>query len=113
MLRIPCAEKEYLFSERGVVADKEIFAKLQLREGKMNDMEFQIYLKIFDDLNKLANLHPIHRQIYLRTEPQKCLERMQKRGRKEELNVSIDYLNKIHELHEEWLGNGFIIEGTP
>lgn len=68
-----------------------------------------MYLKLFEDLNKLADLHPIHRHIYLRTVPKKCMERMQKRGRKEESAVSLEYLKDIHELHEEWLGKGFII----
>ena len=37
---------------------------------------------------------------------------MQKRGRLEEGQVGLDYLQKIHTLHEEWLGNGFILDGT-
>lgn len=37
---------------------------------------------------------------------------MHKRGRKEEEGVSLDYLRKIHELHEDWLGSGFTVEGT-
>lgn len=38
---------------------------------------------------------------------------MNLRGRKEECSVNLDYLTNVHELHEEWLGRGFIIEGTP
>jgi deoxyadenosine/deoxycytidine kinase len=38
--------------------------------------------------------------IYLRSSPNKCLERILNRGRENEMNVSIDYLNEIHELHE-------------
>jgi deoxyadenosine/deoxycytidine kinase len=39
--------------------------------------------------------------IYLRSNPNKCLERILKRGRENETNITIDYLNDIHNLHEE------------
>lgn len=75
-------------------------------------MEYAMYLQVFEDLSRLADLHLIHRPIYLRTTPEVCLQRMHKRGRKEEAGVGLDYLNKIHDLHEKWLGNGFIVEGS-
>jgi thymidylate kinase len=41
---------------------------------------------------------------YLRTKPDTCLERLQRRRRPEEINtVTLDYLKRIHELHETWL----------
>lgn len=42
------------------------------------------------------------------------MERMQKRARFQETTIELDYLKKIHNLHEDWLGkerNSFIIEG--
>lgn len=39
--------------------------------------------------------------IYLRSSPEKCLERILLRGRKNELDISIDYLRCIHKLHEQ------------
>ncbi|XP_062913121.1 deoxycytidine kinase 2-like [Mobula hypostoma] len=36
---------------------------------------------------------------------QKCLERLQQRGRAEEKNVQLDYLEKLHSQHENWLVN--------
>lgn len=38
--------------------------------------------------------------IYLRSKPEKCLERILKRGRENELNITIEYLQDIHNLHE-------------
>lgn len=43
--------------------------------------------------------------IYLQTTPEMCLKRTQKRGRHGEEGIKIDYLNKIHDLHENWLKN--------
>lgn len=39
--------------------------------------------------------------IYLRSSPEKCLERILLRGRENELDISIDYLRYIHNLHEQ------------
>ena len=41
--------------------------------------------------------------IYLRTAPETCYGRLQKRGRNEESSVSLDYLTSLHERHEDWL----------
>jgi thymidylate kinase len=43
---------------------------------------------------------------YLRTKPDTCMQRLNKRSRSEEKNrVSIDYLRNLHNLHELWLGD--------
>eukprot|EP00058_Branchiostoma_floridae_P016412 XP_002601900.1 hypothetical protein BRAFLDRAFT_124584 [Branchiostoma floridae] len=41
--------------------------------------------------------------IYLRAEPEVCLERLKLRGRPEERPVSLEYLDQIHTRHESWL----------
>jgi deoxyadenosine/deoxycytidine kinase len=41
--------------------------------------------------------------IYLRTDPETCHKRMNKRNRSEEASVPLAYLQKLHDKHEEWL----------
>jgi len=41
--------------------------------------------------------------VYLRTSPETCFNRIQKRARKEENKVSLTYLKSIHEKHDIWL----------
>jgi deoxyadenosine/deoxycytidine kinase len=43
--------------------------------------------------------------VYLRCNPEVALQRIKKRGRIEEQNIDLDYLNQIHQYHEEWLAN--------
>jgi NADH dehydrogenase (ubiquinone) 1 alpha subcomplex subunit 10 len=38
---------------------------------------------------------------YLRSDPKKCSERINKRGRQSEENIPLDYLEKLHEFHEK------------
>lgn len=101
-----------LFTERSIAADRAIFARLIQQEGQLTPMEYEMYLRTYEDLGKLADLQLIHRPIYLRTAPEVCLERMHRRARSEEASVGLDYLNKIHKLHEDWLGGEFTVEGT-
>ena len=39
--------------------------------------------------------------IYLRSDPEMCYNRIKKRGRESEKNIKLEYIKRIHELHEE------------
>lgn len=41
--------------------------------------------------------------IYLRCSPQKVMDRIRVRSRTEEKDISLDYIQSLHELHEDWL----------
>ena len=41
--------------------------------------------------------------IYLRAQPDTCMNRMMKRSRNEETGVGIEYLQDLHQRHEDWL----------
>lgn len=41
--------------------------------------------------------------MYLRTSPEIVYQRMRERARKEEDCVSLEYLQQLHEIHDEWL----------
>ena len=48
--------------------------------------------------------------VYLRTTPELCHRRMQKRSRTEEAGVALEYLQQIHALHEEWFPAGACVD---
>lgn len=51
--------------------------------------------------------------IYLKAEPETCMERMRRRGRVEESGVSLDYLEGLHRKHEEWLNSSTPFSERP
>lgn len=68
-------------------------------------VEYEILDKWF---NFMTSSHDCGLDIifYLRTNPETCLKRLNQRARTEETNrVSIEYLQQLHDFHEEWLIN--------
>ena len=78
----------------------------------MSELEWSIYSEwhkkttlIFE--NKLDGI------IYLRSAPEKCLERLKTTEREETTDVSFGYLQELHQRHEEWLLPSGIEEEGP
>lgn len=92
-----------IVSERSVLTDKFIFAKSCLDDGSMDKLEENLYDKWFDWLTDEFTIIP-ELIIYLQASPDISYQRMKKRGRIEENDVSLDYIKKISDYHEKWLG---------
>jgi thymidylate kinase len=97
-------EKNIRFSERSIWTDRYVFGKLCIEDNKMNSIEKECYHFWFDWLENKFKSKP-DGIIYVRCSPEKCMERIHKRGRSEENNIPLDYLKKLHNSHEEWLQN--------
>jgi len=97
-------ESALRFSERSIWTDRHVFGKMCIENKKMNSIETECYNYWFNWLENKFRPKP-DGIIYIRCSPEKCLERIKKRGRSEESNVSLEYLQKLHNYHEEWLSN--------
>ena len=54
--------------------------------------------------------------VYLRTSPSQCLSRLMRRlqiTRAEETAVSLEYLQQLHNAHEEWIGGEEFMKNSP
>lgn len=91
--------------ERSVFSDAYCFACLCYENNLMTEMEYLIYKKWFTWLTKSFNIKNTG-VIYLRTDPDECYNRIQKRNRSEETQISREYLHQLHKKHDEWLMNG-------
>ena len=88
-----------LISERSLLADYNVFAKMLYSNGSISQENYQIYKKWFDEFLKDI---PITGYIYMKTETEVCFERCNKRARKGE-SITLEYLEQCNELHENWL----------
>jgi len=88
--------------ERSVYSDRYCFAKNCYQMGVMNALEWKLYQEWFAWLVDNYAIKP-DGFIYLQTDPQVCHERLVKRNRSEEVGVTQEYLQMLHDKHEQWL----------
>lgn len=91
--------------ERSLFSARYCFVENLFNSGLIQKAQYEILDKWF---NWMTDSHDCNLDIifYLRTNPEVCLNRLYKRGRPEETqSVSLEYLQKIHDLHETWLSS--------
>ena len=66
----------------------------------MDACEFSIYDGI---CQSLISSCPVKAMIYLRCDPKICHQRIKKRNREGEQSIPLEYLQKVHDRHEEWV----------
>ena len=101
-----------IICERSLLTDKHVFAQMLYDDGKIEDINYQIYMKWFDTF---ARDYPIDKFIYVNTEPTKCFERVGKRSRTGESDIPLEYLQNCHNYHKqmvEKINNVFQIDGN-
>lgn len=91
-----------IITERCLNTDRYVFAKMLYDSGLLEDVEYQIYIKWFDSFNDIVKIQKL---IYLNTDPEICFFRIGKRNRTGESNISLEYLIKCHDYHENMINN--------
>ena len=88
-----------IITERCVFTDREIFAKMLFDSGKIEDIEYSIYLQWFDYFIKNIDIGGI---IYVKSDPETCFDRIGIRNRQGE-SIPLDYLISLDKYHNTWL----------
>ena len=96
--------EKLVFVERSIYTDRNCFAKLLYENGKMTELEYNIYCKWNEWLSDEFNMKP-DGYIYLRCLPEINEERIKERNRDEESSIPLDYLKQLHNKHDEWMLN--------
>jgi deoxyadenosine/deoxycytidine kinase len=89
-----------IITERSLYTDKMVFAKMLYDSGKIEDVNYQIYLNWFDTF---SSEFPVHKVIYVKADPEKCYERIAKRSREGEENIPLEYLTACSLYHDNML----------
>lgn len=88
--------------ERSIFTDRYVFATNSHRLGGITDAEWQVYCGLWEFLVSNYCVEP-DCILYYRTPAEVCVERMKSRGRSEEAGVSLEYLQQLESLHDQWL----------
>ena len=92
---------DIIVTERSVYTDSMVFAKMLYDDKKIEEIEYMIYKKWFDEF--LDDLPEI-RLVYVKTDPKIASRRVEKRAREGE-TIPLSYLENCHKYHEDWLTN--------
>lgn len=91
---------EILLCERSLEADANIFAKMLHDDGLIEPICYDIYKLMY---KSAIEEFSVDRIIYLNVKPHICSERIRTRGRLGEEAIPIEYLEKCHAYHSNWL----------
>lgn len=104
---ITYGDKDFIVCDRCTLTAINVFSRAQLEEGILNEDQYRRLDEIQELYNENYDCH-----IYLRTPPDICRDRIVNRGRPEEDEITLDYLEHLHEKHEEWLDDCIILDGS-
>ena len=92
-----------IITERSVYSSRKIFCQMLYEmEDSMEYVEYKIYRDMYDTVFKAYEPDYI---IYLKTDAEICLERLHKRNRYGECNISLEYLQNIEHYHEAMINS--------
>jgi thymidylate kinase len=90
--------KTIILMERSPYFIKNVFVEKAYEDNTITKEEYKNMLTLHKRTDKLWEPDGL---IYLRSNPENCFNRIKKRGRESEKNIKLEYIKRIHELHEE------------
>jgi deoxyadenosine/deoxycytidine kinase len=97
------SEKKYIFLDRSLGTDYNVFEKMLYNSGEISEIEHKMYNLWCSFYANYVRENSKIIYIYLKCDPNICLERINKRNRMEEKLITLDYLEKLNEYHDNWL----------
>ncbi|MBN1993759.1 MAG: deoxynucleoside kinase [Anaerolineae bacterium] len=87
--------------DRSIYEDAEIFARNLYERGNMSERDFNVYRGLYQEF--IQFLPPPDLIIYLKASVPTLIERILRRGREFERDVSPLYLQQLNELYDAWI----------
>lgn len=94
---------ETVIQDRTIYEDANIFAPNLHEMGLMSKRDFENYFQFFQTLKSMVR--PPDLMIYLNASVPTLVGQIQKRGREYEENIRLDYLKRLNEYYNKWIGN--------
>ena len=98
--------QQMIWSGKNVIQDRSIyedviFAKMLREDGLMEELDFQTYRFLFQNMCNF--LHRPDIIVYLDVEPEIALQRIINRSRNCEIGITLEYLRALKKGYEDWL----------
>lgn len=95
--------KSIVVQDRTIYEDAYIFAPNLHDMGLMTSRDFNNYSSLFHTMN--SQIRPPDLLIYLRANISTLVDHIHRRGREYEGNMSLDYLKRLNQRYEDWIGS--------
>ena len=89
-----------IITERCLITDAHVFARMLYDSKHIEEDEYQIYTRWFDEFAKEVEPSCI---AYFKASTDVCMNRIKKRSRAGEQDMQCDYLDKCNRYHDDWL----------
>jgi deoxyadenosine/deoxycytidine kinase len=96
-------EESSVILDRTIYEDAEIFAKNLHDIGNITDRDYQNYRNLYNVL--VQYFKPPDLMIYLRSDVDFLFDRIKKRSRNCESDISKEYLEQLNNNYEKWIGD--------
>lgn len=87
-----------LIMERSPLFQEEVFVRLNHDIGRISNCQEGLIKEMY---SKTSDVWTPGGYVYLRTDPLKCIQRIAKRARNAEDAIPVDYMMRLHDLHEQ------------
>lgn len=94
---------ETVIQDRTIYEDANIFAPNLHEMGLMSKRDYDNYFEFFQTLKTLVR--PPDLMIYLQASVPTLVGQIQKRGREYEENIRLDYLKRLNDYYQKWVGD--------
>ena len=92
-----------ILQDRTIYEDAFIFAENLHDMGLMTTRDYENYRAIFD--NMTAYIKPPDLLVYLKASVPTLVNNIQRRGREYETGIRLDYLSKLNDKYQKWIGS--------
>jgi deoxyadenosine/deoxycytidine kinase len=91
-----------VIQDRTIYEDAYIFAENLHDMGLMTTRDYENYQSIFDNITSF--IKPPDLLVYLKASVPTLVNNIQRRGREYESGIRLDYLSKLNEKYQKWIG---------
>ncbi|HOK50253.1 MAG: deoxynucleoside kinase [Bacteroidales bacterium] len=95
--------KHTIVQDRTIYEDAYIFAPNLHDMGLISTRDYETYRGLFELMSSMVS--PPDLLIYLKASVPTLVKQIQKRGRKYEASIRLDYLQKLNERYDDWIDN--------
>lgn len=100
MLEIGKTDKT-IIQDRSIFEGVHVFVANNKDQGNMNDTDFKTYMNLFNLMMSFTTLPDL--MIYLKASVPHLVSNIQRRGRKYEQGISLDYLQGLNQKYDEFI----------